>query len=82
MAEVHIDGKRLILKDIEIYADTRDVSNQVGTLKLGRWFKNILNQASEEGFDELQMIGQRVQNSTSTNHGHINNHISNLNGRS
>ena len=80
LAEVHVDGKRLVLKDIVIYTNSGDMPNEIGTKPFLKWLNSIKQQASNQGFEELQIIGQRVQNSTSANPGSIINRIMKLKG--
>lgn len=78
LAEIEIDGDGLILKDITIYPIGEELPNEIGL----REFKSCLNvikqQAKNQGFNQLQIIGQRAQHSTSANPGSIINRIFDL----
>ena len=78
LAEVEIDGDRLILKDIVIYSTEGDIPNEIGFSKFKSWLNVIKELAKDQGFNQLQIIGQRAQHSTSANPGSIINFIFDL----
>lgn len=69
LAEVEIDGNRLILKDIAIYSTEGNIPNEIGFVEFKSWQNFIKKQAKDQGFNQLQIIGQRAQHSTSANLG-------------
>ena len=75
LAEVEIDGDRLILKDVAIYSNEGDIPNQIGVNEFIKWLDVVKRQAQKQGFKELQIIAKRAEHSTSANPGHIINKI-------
>ncbi len=75
LAEVEVNGNRVILKDVSIYSNKGDVPNQVGVSEMKAWINSTKMLAKEQGFTELQIIGQRAEHSTSANPGNIINRI-------
>ena len=69
IAEVKINGKQLILKDIAIYSNQGDIPNKIGMVAFKRWLTAIKKSAQSEGFESLRVIGERVAHSTSANPG-------------
>ena len=67
--EISEDGKRLILRDIIIYPRGEDIPNRVGGARMRRWLRDVCEKARAEGFEEVQVIGQRAEHSTSANPG-------------
>lgn len=75
IAEVEIDGKRLTLKDLAIYSNEGDIPNEIGYSEFKKWLNAVKNQAREQGFEELQLTGQRAEHSISANPGSIINRV-------
>ncbi len=82
LAEIEIEGNRLILRDLAIYSNQGDIPNQIGVSEFKKWLKAIKEDAGNQGFKELQIIGQRVQHSTSANPGSIINRVFKLKSKS
>lgn len=75
LAEVEVEGDRLILKDLAIYSNEGDIPNQIGASEFKTWLNTVKEQAKNQGFKELQIIAQRAEHSTSANPGHVINKI-------
>ena len=41
LAEIEIEGNRLVLRDLAIYSNQGDIPNQIGTSEFKRWLKTI-----------------------------------------
>ena len=67
LAEVEVEGDRLILKDLAIYSNEGDIPNQIGASEFKTWLNTVKEQAKNQGFKELQIIAQRAEHSTSAN---------------
>ena len=78
LAEIEIDGDRLILRDIAIYSNEGDIPNKIGASAMKEWLGSIKEAARGQGFKQVQIIGQRAQHSTSANPGSIINRIFDL----
>ena len=78
LAEVAVDGKKLILKDIAIYAEGSEVKNAVGAKEFIQWKNLIVDMAKNDGYETLELQGVRVTNSTSANPGKSINQIIDL----
>jgi RHS repeat-associated protein len=69
LAEIVVEGDKLILKDIAIFG--RQAQPLTGlTKEILRARSRLIQEAKALGFKELQIIGQRVMTSTSRNPGH------------
>ena len=71
LAEIEIDGDRLILRDIAIYSNEGDIPNRIGASAMKKWLDSVKEAARSQGFKQVQIIGQRAQHSTSANPGSI-----------
>ena len=60
LAEVEVEGDRLILKDLAIYSNEGDIPNQIGASEFKTWLNTVKEQAKNQGFKELQIIAQRA----------------------
>ena len=69
LAEVEIEGKKLILKDLAVYSNQGNIPNQIGASEFVKWLNSIKHQAQSDGFEELYIRGKRAQNSTSATPG-------------
>lgn len=78
LAEVAVDGKKLILKDFAIYAEGSEVKNAVGAKEFIQWKNLIVDMAKNDGYETLELQGVRVTNSTSANPGKSINQIIDL----
>lgn len=67
LAEVEVNGTKLILKDVSIYSNVGDIPNAVGARDIFQWQKQVSQMAKQQGFTELQIQGVRAANSTSAN---------------
>ena len=75
LAEVEVEGDRLILKNLPIYSNEGDIPNQIGASEFKTWLNTVKEQAKNQGFKELQIIAQRAEHSTSANPWHVINKI-------
>ncbi len=70
LAEVELQGEKLILKDVVIYGDKpiplTGLTNEIFAAR-----RQLIEEAKAMGFKELQITGKRVLNSSSANPGHI-----------
>lgn len=78
LAEVEIVGDKLILKDLAIYSNEGDIPNKIGPAVMKKWLVKVKELARNQGFKQLQIIGQRAQHSTSANPGSLINRTFNL----
>lgn len=69
IAEVVVQGEKLVLKDVAVYptASSQPLTGVYRELLGAR--SQLLNELKSQGFKHLQIIGERVPNSTSANPG-------------
>ena len=69
----------MILMYIAIYSNEGDIPNRIGAIEFKKWLDEVKEKAIAQGFQEMQIIAKRVENSTSANPGHIVNKVIKLN---
>ncbi|WP_256972525.1 polymorphic toxin-type HINT domain-containing protein [Saccharibacillus sp. O23] len=72
MAEVHIEGSTITLKDLAIYPDgviDNSAKNNIGPREIIAWKNQVSNLAKNQGFSRLRITGSRAENSSSANPG-------------
>lgn len=73
-------SERLTVNPPDYWALTTEgnIPNEIGFVEFKSWLNFIKKQAKDQGFNQLQIIGQRAQHSTSANPGSKINRIFDL----
>ncbi|HOV26731.1 MAG TPA: hypothetical protein PK566_10295 [Pseudobacteroides sp.] len=74
LAEVEINGTKLILKHVVVYPKGDEIKNVVGARDILQWQKQVSKMAKQQGFTELRIQGIRMPNSTSAKPGKVVNY--------
>jgi len=73
-------GSSSKFRDGELYEDfiEVDIPNKIGASAMKKWLMTVKTDAKNQGYKQIQIIGQRAQHSTSANPGSVIDRIFNL----